>query len=104
VIYRDGSVHEGRNVDYIGAHCAADGHNTYSIGVAYVGGVENRPGVPYERLKAKDTRTTAQKNALLRLLLDLVCLYPDAKIYGHRDFDKSKACPSFDAKAEYNKI
>lgn len=104
VIDLNGKVCLGRDVDIIGAHCSAGGHNTYSIGVAYVGGVENRPGVPYERLKAKDTRTTAQKNALLRLLLDLVCLYPDAKIYGHRDFDKSKACPSFDAMAEYNKI
>ena len=26
--------------------------------------------------------------------------YPNAKIYGHRDF-AAKACPSFDAKREY---
>lgn len=104
LIYRDGSVHEGRNVDYIGAHCAAGGHNTYSIGIAYVGGVENKPGVPYARQKPKDTRTLAQKAALLSLLMDLRKLYPDAKIYGHHDFEPKKQCPCFDAKLEYRRL
>ena len=104
VIDLNGKVCEGRDVDLIGAHCSAGGHNTYSIGVAYVGGVENRPGVPYEQLKAKDTRTMIQTAALLRLLMDLVCLYPDAKIYGHHDFDPHKDCPSFDAKTEYRNL
>jgi len=27
-------------------------------------------------------------------------MYPDAIVYGHRDFS-TKACPSFDAKKEY---
>lgn len=104
VIYRDGSVHEGRNVDYIGAHCAADGHNTYSIGIAYVGGVENKPGVPYAKQKSKDTRTLRQKAALLKLLTELKTLYPNAKIYGHHDFEPKKDCPCFDAKNEYLRI
>lgn len=104
VIYRDGTIHEGRDVDIIGAHCSKGGHNTYSIGVAYVGGVENRPGIPYAMLKPKDTRTDAQKFALMSLLVDLKKSYPYAKIYGHRDFDSGKACPSFDAQTEYRKI
>ena len=104
VIYRDGTIHEGRDVDIIGAHCSKGGHNTYSIGVAYVGGVENRPGIPYALQKPKDTRTDAQKFALMSLLVDLKKQYPYAKIYGHRDFDTSKACPSFDAQTEYRKI
>ena len=104
LVYRDGSVHEGRNVDYIGAHCAAGDHNTYSIGIAYVGGVENKPGVPYAQQKPKDTRTLAQKAALLSLLMDLRKLYPDAKIYGHHDFEPKKQCPCFDAYMEYKRI
>lgn len=104
VIDLNGMVLTGRDVDIIGAHCKAGGHNTYSIGVAYVGGVENIPGVPYEKLKAKDTRTMVQKAALLGLLMDLVCLYPEAKIYGHRDFERGKDCPSFDAKTEYRNL
>ena len=112
IIYRDGTVHEGRNVDISGAHVS--GYNAHSIGVVYVGGLENRPGVPYAQLKAKDTRTEQQKASLLALLMDLRKLYPDAVIQGHRDFSPDlnhngiiepkewiKACPSFDAKTEY---
>ena len=35
VIYRDGSIHVGRSVEEVGAHCK--GHNTVSIGVCYIG-------------------------------------------------------------------
>jgi N-acetyl-anhydromuramyl-L-alanine amidase AmpD len=116
IIYRDGTVHEGRDVDLMGAHVS--GYNPYSIGIAYVGGLEPlRPGVAYDRLKAKDTRTEKQKAALLSLLQDLRRLYPKAIIQGHRDFSKDlngngtiepsewiKSCPSFDAKIEYRNI
>lgn len=115
VVYLDGTVHEGRNVDIAGAHCT--NHNAHSIGIVYVGGLENRQGVPYNRLRAKDTRTPAQKGSLLGLLMDLRLLYPQAEIKGHRDCspDKNhngtiepsewiKECPSFDAKAEYRRV
>ena len=92
VVYRDGSVHNGRNVNIIGAHCT--NHNSYSIGVCYIGGCATDGTTP------KDTRTAAQRMSLVTLLKDLRRLYPQAKIYGHRNF-ASKACPSFDAKAEY---
>ena len=101
VVYLDGSVHNGRDVDLVGAHC--EGQNANSIGVVYVGGLENKPGTPYNKLKAKDTRTKEQKAALLKLLKDLRRIYPKAKIYGHRDFS-SKECPSFNAKEEYKNI
>lgn len=115
VIYRDGSIHNGRDVDIAGAHVS--GRNPHSIGVVYVGGLENAPGVPYDKLKPKDTRTRAQKDALLKLLRELRRLYPSAKILGHRDCSKDKngngivepsewvkACPSFDAKSEYKSL
>ncbi len=35
VIYRDGTVHEGRPLKQIGAHCK--GHNYHSIGICYIG-------------------------------------------------------------------
>ena len=96
VVYIDGSVHNGRNVDLVGAHCY--GYNATSIGVCYVGGVD-------KKLKAKDTRTDAQKKALEKLLKELRVLYPKAKIVGHRDLDKKgKQCPSFDATKEYKDI
>ena len=94
LIYIDGSIHNGRDVNIIGAHCV--NHNSYSIGVCYVGGCD-------KNLNAKDTRTDAQKKALVDLLKQLRVLYPNAKIYGHRNFS-SKKCPSFDARNEYKSI
>ena len=104
VIDTQGKRFTGRDVDLIGAHCAAGGHNTYSIGVAYVGGLENKPNTPYNQLKAKDTRNLRQRAALLKLLTELKALYPQAIIVGHHDYDKGKDCPSFDAKTEYKNI
>ena len=95
VIYRDGSLHNGRDVNLVGAHCT--NHNAHSIGVCYIGGCKTDGTSP------KDTRTDAQKAALLSLLKDLRKKYPYAKIHGHRDF-ANKACPSFDATNEYKNI
>lgn len=95
VIYRDGSIHNGRDVNLVGAHCT--NHNAHSIGVCYIGGCKTDGTSP------KDTRTDAQKVALLSLLKDLRKKYPYAKIHGHRDF-ANKACPSFDATKEYKNI
>lgn len=95
IIYLDGSVHEGRSVDKIGAHCV--NHNSKSIGICYIGGVAKDGKTP------KDTRTLAQKESLVKLLKDLLVLYPKASIHGHRDF-ANKACPSFDATREYSNM
>ena len=95
LVYLDGSVHEGRDVERQGAHCT--NHNRDSIGVCYVGGVEKDGKTP------KDTRTPEQKAALIDLLTELKALYPGAKIHSHRDF-ANKACPSFDATNEYARL
>ena len=95
VIYRNGEVHNGRPESQIGAHCT--GHNVNSIGVCYIGGVAKDGKTP------KDTRTSAQKLALERLLCHLKDRFPKATIHGHRDF-AAKACPSFDATEEYKDL
>lgn len=95
VIGRHGEKWTGRDVDVSGAHC--EGHNRNSIGVCYIGGLDETGK------KAKDTRTLQQKAVMLSLLTELKRLYPQAKIYGHRDFAR-KDCPSFDAKNEYKNI
>lgn len=95
VIYRDGSIKQGRDVNISGAHCT--GHNTHSIGVCYIGGCAADGKTP------KDTRTKKQKESLLWLLKGLKELYPKATICGHRDF-AAKACPSFDATNEYRGV
>lgn len=95
VILRDGTIERGRAVEMAGAHCK--GNNAETIGVAYVGGLN-------ENKQSADTRTGAQKIALNVLLTDLVKQYPTIrKISGHRDYCNT-ACPSFDASAEYKHI
>lgn len=95
VIYRDGSVHVGRPEEVSGAHCT--GHNTISIGVCYIGGCASDGKTP------KDTRTDAQKAALVKLLKELKVKYPNARIYPHYKF-ANKACPSFNAEKEYSSL
>lgn len=94
VIDLDGTIEKGRPESEIGAHTV--GHNRYSIGVVYVGGLDKNG-------KPKDTRTEEQKEALLEILRQLLSKYPKATIHGHNEFAK-KACPCFDVQKEYDII
>ena len=90
IILLDGTVELGRPLAEKGAHTS--GHNSDSIGICYVGGLDNC-GNP------KDTRTSAQRTALEELVKKLKKRFPDANIHGHRDF-ANKDCPCFDVKTE----
>lgn len=96
LIKLDGTVELGRPVKKPGAHVA--GHNKDSIGIAYVGGMDN------QMEEWIDTRTDEQKDSLFNLLMDLKFDFPNAVVYGHNDFTDKKVCPCFDAKKEYSEI
>lgn len=89
VIYRDGSVHKGRPIEKVGAHCVK--HNSKSIGISYIGGMDDK------NIKPKDTRTPEQKESLFSLVNELMKKYniPIENIHAHYEF-ANKACPSFD--------
>ena len=91
VIYRDGSVHTGRDVEIMGAHCT--GQNANSIGICYIG------GMTADNKQPKDTRTPEQVAALRDLVELLKTEYPTATIHGHNEF-ANKACPCFDVKTD----
>lgn len=93
VIELDGTICAGRPLDAVGAHCA--GRNHISVGVCYVGGLTADGKI------AKDTRTEAQKRALQTVIASIRKRYGNIPVYGHCDF-AAKACPSFDARKEYN--
>lgn len=108
VIYPDGSLHQGRELSEAGAHVT--GHNADSIGICYVGGLDAQG-------KPADTRTEEQRATLYYLLQRLKEQFPQAEILGHRDFSPDlngngriepweymKACPCFDARAEYENL
>jgi N-acetylmuramoyl-L-alanine amidase len=94
LIRLDGTVEEGRPIEMTGAHTR--GHNWDSIGIAYAGGMSK------DMTEPKDTRTDEQKESFVDLLCQLHDCY-GGTVYGHRDFSE-KACPSFDAKTEYENI
>ncbi|MCY1705222.1 peptidoglycan recognition protein family protein [Pannonibacter sp. SL95] len=85
----------GRPLSAVGAHCA--GHNDGTIGVVYVGGLAADGRTP------KDTRTPAQRRALAAELMELRDRFNIRKISGHNEY-AAKACPSFDASAEYDHL
>lgn len=87
LVYLDGSIHAGRPIKEVGAHCL--GQNSHSIGICYVGGLDK------DSLKPSDTRTPPQKEALRRLVRQLLRQFPGSTVHGHREF-ASKACPCFD--------
>ena len=92
VVRRDGQIESGRPEWMVGAHCK--NHNAHSLGICYEGGLNAR-GQP------ADTRTLAQKLAMVQLLEVLRRRYPKALIVGHHDLNSHKDCPCFDAVKEY---
>ena len=93
---RDGHIFPGRSEREAGAH--VKGYNHCSIGICYEGGLD-------EQGNSADTRTPAQKAALLFIIKYLKQSYPNAIVLGHRDFPGvHKDCPCFDAKTEYSYI
>jgi N-acetyl-anhydromuramyl-L-alanine amidase AmpD len=88
-IRRDGSKTEHRRVYEVGAHCRPYNYN--SIGVCYEGGfwADGTPG---------DTRTDAQKRTMDDLIRELLQIYPNAVVHGHRDMPRAapKLCPCYD--------
>ena len=94
-IRRDGTVLGTRSLELPGAHCR--GHNKYSIGICYEGGLD-------ADCCPKDTRTLEQRGSLLALLRELRRQFPKALIVGHHDLNPMKECPCFSCTKEYSNI
>lgn len=102
VIRLDGKLEKGRDVSLTGAHCK--GWNERSIGICYIGGLD-------ENGRPADTRTDAQKRVLYQMIMDLQREYNILQVLGHRDtspdlngdgviepYEYVKACPCFDVR------
>lgn len=97
VIHLDGTIESARPLSLAGAHC--EGYNSYSIGIAYVGGRVKGGGTT-----PKDTRTLAQKKRMWMLVMHLLKYFPSATVHGHNEFTSLKACPSFNVKKEWERL
>ena len=92
VIDRYGVVHKGRPVEKVGAH--TKGQNARSIGICLIGGMDA------ENKRPKDTRTPAQRVALVQLVKELKATYGESvTVHGHNEF-AAKACPSFNVQTD----
>ena len=100
IITRSGEIQMGRDWNKVGAHVR--GFNRNSIGVCWIGGVEEDGRTP------EDNRTEEQKEALMIVYKFLSRMFPDADHKGHRDLSPDrdgdgkierhewvKACPCF---------
>ena len=75
----------------------AQGYNSVSRHVVYVGGVAKDGKTP------KDTRTPAQLQAMANYVRDFHRRFPSVRIIGHREV-AAKACPSFDVQVWLKQI
>ncbi|AHM62296.1 N-acetylmuramoyl-L-alanine amidase [Flammeovirgaceae bacterium 311] len=69
----------------------AAGWNHKTIHIVYAGGVD-------QNLKAKDTRTAKQREAMAALVCRYILHHPNIKVIGHNQVAR-KDCPSFDVPA-----
>lgn len=96
MIHLDGRIerlvqnNEDDNVDPWEITNGAKGYNAISRHIVYVGGVDLR-------LNAKDTRTTSQREAMKKYVIDFNRRFPNVKIIGHNEV-AAKSCPSFNVK------
>ncbi|MFR5585410.1 MAG: N-acetylmuramoyl-L-alanine amidase [[Clostridium] scindens] len=78
IIYKDGTVHEGRPLNAVGAH--ASGHNSRSVGVCCIGRYDI------------ETMPQAQLDAARQVQAYLKGLYPGAETKRHKDVNAT-SCP-----------
>ena len=98
VIRRDGSLQRGRPVNLQGQH--ADDHDTRSIAVVFVGGIN----VPSETRNIEDfisvqSLTRSQFNTFDHFCRAFYNTYPGGQILGHSDIDDLANDPGFDVRA-----
>jgi hypothetical protein len=95
LIHLDGRIerladnNEDATVDPWEVTNGASGYNSTSRHVVYAGGLAADGKTP------RDTRTTAQLQAMERYVKDFHRRFPRVKIIGHNEV-AAKACPSFD--------
>lgn len=91
VIEEDGSIHLGRDIGRVGAHCK--GHNHNSVGICVVG----------DNTKLDRQWSMTQIASLQDLVFGLKLVFPGVKIVGHRDLANT-LCPGVDVQQLLNEV
>ena len=103
VIKKDGTMERGRPVNIKGAH-SLNGHNNFSIGVAFVAGYNCNAGTPNpERHISAQSITSSQMDTFNKFCAAFYGVWPGGQAYGHNDTDPGrKVDPGFNV-SEYVK-
>jgi N-acetylmuramoyl-L-alanine amidase len=97
VIRRDGRLQRGRPVNRIGEHASTNGHDTYSIGIAMVGGLNVSSGENNATdYRSSQSFTREQFTTLEKFVNSFYNRYPGGQVFGHNDIDVSEFDPYFD--------
>jgi N-acetyl-anhydromuramyl-L-alanine amidase AmpD len=95
LILRNGDLQVARPISQIGAHCLK-GHNPFSIGIAFVGGIV---GSSSKRGRKRDDSTfrPEQWNTFKAFMRAFYTVHPGGQAWGHVDIDpERRSDPNFD--------
>jgi len=102
-IRKNGSIEMGRDMSEpgrfeVGAH--SKGENSVSVGICYEGGVTKaKPDLGF------DSRTPAQKKAMIELIGNMLDRFPGAVVKGHRDMPGAATqCPGFNVTEWWDEV
>ena len=96
LIRRDGSLQRGRPVDIVGGSLA-NGHERYSIQIAFVGGINSPTGIDnIDPLLSADSLTRKQMTTYQQFLRASYAAWPGVQVMGHNDIDRTQQDPGFD--------
>lgn len=99
IIRRDGSVERGVNLNSKGNHCDTLGHNDYSLGVCFIGGLNVSTGSErlYE-ISSSRSITISQYNSFYHIMRTFFQQFPGGQALGHMDIDPNQEDPGFDVR------
>lgn len=110
IIRRDGRIQRGRPLSKQGAHAADNGHNKYSIGIAFAAGYNCPSGTanPNKYISA-DSITSEQMKSFDMFMGAFYDEWPGGQAWGHIDTDnQGKVDPGFSVaeyvKSKFNKV
>ena len=96
LIRRDGSLQRGRPVNLVGGSLA-NGHERYSIQIAFVGGINSPTGIEnVDPFLSADSLTRKQMTTYQDFLKIAYSAWPGIQVMGHNDIDNTQQDPGFD--------
>ena len=98
VIRRDGRIQRGRPISKRGSHAKDNKHNSFSVGICFVGGYNCLSGTPNrDRYVGSESINEEQMKTFDQFMKSFYDVFPGSQAWGHVDTDnKGKQDPGFD--------